>query len=116
KVSKQWYQRLPIVRIIEIDVALFVVVRLIGINYCAKKKSKWEEQIQAADEEAVFGGTTHPTPSTGTDSEPERKNEEVDTKKDLVPSLFPARLQNMSLRSQDSCRRELALRYIGCDI
>jgi hypothetical protein len=36
----------------------------------------------------MFGGTSHPPPTTSTDSEPERKNEEVDNKKDLVSSLL----------------------------
>ncbi|XP_045789088.1 RNA-binding protein 25 [Trifolium pratense] len=51
-------------------------------------ESKREEQIQAAHDEAMFGGTSHPPPTTSTDSEPERKNEEVDDKKDLVSSLL----------------------------
>ncbi|WJX94267.1 hypothetical protein P8452_75703 [Trifolium repens] len=51
-------------------------------------ESKREEQIQAAHDEAMFGGTSHPPPTTSTDSEPERKNEEVDNKKDLVSSLL----------------------------
>ncbi|GAU38367.1 hypothetical protein TSUD_209460 [Trifolium subterraneum] len=52
-------------------------------------ESKREEQIQAAHDEAMFGGTSHPPPTTSTDSEPETKNEkEVDNKKDLVSSLL----------------------------
>ncbi|XP_061360289.1 uncharacterized protein LOC133304301 [Gastrolobium bilobum] len=49
-------------------------------------EARREEQIQAAHEEAMFGATAVPPP-TSTDSEPERESEEVD-KKGLVTSLL----------------------------
>ncbi|XLS56139.1 hypothetical protein HN51_005894, partial [Arachis hypogaea] len=43
-------------------------------------KARWEEQIQSTHDEAMFGASALPPP-TSTDSEPERENEkEVDKK------------------------------------
>ncbi|KAL2321889.1 hypothetical protein Fmac_026268 [Flemingia macrophylla] len=50
-------------------------------------EAKREEQIQAAHEEAMFGATTLPPP-TSTDSEPEREYEKDIDKKELVTSLL----------------------------
>ncbi|XLR32829.1 hypothetical protein S83_060729, partial [Arachis hypogaea] len=46
-----------------------------------------EEQIQAAHDEAMFGASALPPP-TSTDSEPERENEKEVDKKAVVTSLL----------------------------
>ncbi|KAK7291658.1 hypothetical protein RIF29_06975 [Crotalaria pallida] len=50
-------------------------------------KAKREEQIQAAHDEAMFGASALPPP-TSTDSEPEKESEKEVDKKDLVTSLL----------------------------
>jgi hypothetical protein len=49
----------------------------------------------------MFGGTSHPPPTTSTDSEPERKNEEVDNKKDLVSSLLSETVSDLHTTTTD---------------
>ncbi|XLS51691.1 hypothetical protein HN51_012368 [Arachis hypogaea] len=50
-------------------------------------KARREEQIQAAHDEAMFGASALPPP-TSTDSEPERENEKEVDKKAVVTSLL----------------------------
>ena len=50
-------------------------------------KARREEQIQAAHDEAMFGTSALPPP-TSTDSEPERENEKEVDKKAVVTSLL----------------------------
>lgn len=50
-------------------------------------EARRKDQIQAAHEEAMFGTTALPPP-TSTDSEPEREDEKEVAKNDLVTSLL----------------------------
>ncbi|XLT24411.1 hypothetical protein HN873_055703, partial [Arachis hypogaea] len=50
-------------------------------------KARREEQIQAAHDEAMFGASALPSP-TSTDSLPERENEKEVDKKAVVTSLL----------------------------
>ncbi|XLR28459.1 hypothetical protein HN51_041795 [Arachis hypogaea] len=60
-------------------------------------KARREEQIQAAHDEAMFGTSALPPP-TSTDSEPERENEKEVDKKAVVTSLLSETMMVAELR------------------
>ncbi|QHO12076.1 uncharacterized protein DS421_15g503730 [Arachis hypogaea] len=64
------------------------LVKQIGQSFrYSKIQARREEQIQAAHDEAIFGASALPPP-TSTDSEPERENEKEVDKKAVVTSLL----------------------------
>ncbi|XLT24748.1 hypothetical protein HN873_056040 [Arachis hypogaea] len=64
------------------------LVKQIGQSFrYSKIEERREEQIQAAHDEAMFGASALPPP-TSTDSEPERENEKEVDKKAIVTSLL----------------------------
>ncbi|XLT90672.1 hypothetical protein HN873_012347 [Arachis hypogaea] len=64
------------------------LVKQIGQSFqYSKIEAKREEQIQAAHDEAMFGASSLPPP-TSTDSEPKRENEKEVDKKAVVTSLL----------------------------
>ncbi|QHN78080.1 uncharacterized protein DS421_19g658400 [Arachis hypogaea] len=64
------------------------LVKKIGQSFqYSKIEARREEQIQAAHDEAMFGASALPPP-TSTDSEPERENEKKVDKKAVVTSLL----------------------------
>ena len=64
------------------------LVKQIGQSFrYSKIEARREEQIQAAHDEAMFGTSALPPP-TSTDSEPERENEKEVDKKAIVTSLL----------------------------
>ncbi|XLR47147.1 hypothetical protein S83_031807 [Arachis hypogaea] len=60
-------------------------------------KARREEQIQAAHDEAIFGASALPPP-TSTDNEPERENEKEVDKKTVVTSLLSETMMVAELR------------------
>ncbi|XLR43956.1 hypothetical protein S83_028616, partial [Arachis hypogaea] len=76
------------------------LVKQIGQSFqYSKIEARREEQIQAAHDEAMFGASSLPPP-TSTDSEPERENEKEVNKKAVVTSLLS---ETVSVFTADLC-------------
>ncbi|XLS71377.1 hypothetical protein HN51_028242, partial [Arachis hypogaea] len=75
------------------------LVKQIGQSFqYSKIEAKREEQIQAAHDEAMFGASALPPP-TSTDSEPKRENKKEVDKKAVVTSLLSETMMVAELRS-----------------